>query len=102
VATGVVALFSTFLSALAISTIVRLIAYLATCAALPVLRRRGGVEAPGFSLPGGVAIAAAACTLTLWLISGSSAMEARLTVVVVAVGFAVYAACTRSARTLAA
>jgi hypothetical protein len=47
---GLVALFSTFISALTISTIVRLVAYMATCAALPALRRRADVPPPAFSI----------------------------------------------------
>jgi amino acid transporter len=62
----VLTLQGTFVSSLTISTVSRLIAYTATCLALPVLRRRAD-RAP-FHLPGGNMVAAAATVLSLWLL----------------------------------
>src|SRR4029453_7538086 len=51
-------LSTSFLSALTISTIIRLVTYAATCAAVPALRRTTRpVAAPRFLLPGGPAVA---------------------------------------------
>jgi amino acid transporter len=87
------ALLSTFISALTISTVVRLMAYAVTCAALPLLRRRQGV-AP-FSAPGGTAVAVAAVVLSLWLLSSTSGTEMRMSLVAIVVGLAIQAAMTR-------
>ncbi|MGH7176497.1 MAG: APC family permease, partial [Tepidisphaeraceae bacterium] len=70
-------LFGTFLSALTISTITRLIAYAATCAALPVLRRSRHAPTAQFQLRAGMAIAVAALVLCAWLLSNSSWFEVR-------------------------
>jgi amino acid transporter len=52
--------FSTFTAALVIATSTRILTYLVTCLALPVLRRRRDVTAPLFELRAGVPIAAPA------------------------------------------
>jgi amino acid transporter len=57
-------LFSTFAGALVIATSTRILTYLVTCLALPVLRRRREVTAPLFELRAGVPIAVA-CTVVL-------------------------------------
>ena len=80
-------LFSTFLSALTISTVTRLTAYAMTCGALPVLRRRG--KAP-FHLPAGMAVAVMAVIFTIWLLSGSSWAEIRVVGAALVVGLALY------------
>src|SRR2546423_12317107 len=80
-------LFSTFLSALTISTVTRLTGYAITCGAVPVLRRRG--KAP-FHLPAGTAIAVMAIIFTLWLLSGSSWAEIRVVGAALVAGFALY------------
>jgi amino acid transporter len=84
------AVMSTFISALTISTVVRLMAYAVTCAALPVLRRGAG-DAP-FSAPGGSVIAIGAVGLSIWLLTGTSASEMQMSVLAVLTGFVLYAA----------
>lgn len=64
----VLTLQGSFVSSLTISTVIRLVTYAATCAALPVLRRRG-VDEGGFRAPGGVVTAVAAILLCGWLLS---------------------------------
>jgi APA family basic amino acid/polyamine antiporter len=95
---GLVALFSTFISALTISTIVRLVAYMATCAALPAMRRRADLPRPLFSIPTGWLVAAGAIALGVWLISNSPRGEVELAGVFVLAGVALYFACTRGRR----
>jgi amino acid transporter len=68
-------LSSTFVTALTISTISRLLTYAAACVALPMLRRRTDIEPATFVLPGGLAIPIAAVALTAWLLSNSSRTE---------------------------
>jgi APA family basic amino acid/polyamine antiporter len=94
----VLALFSTFISALTISAIVRLMAYASTCAALPVLRRQPGVPAATFVAPMGTAVALGAIALSVWLLTNSSWNELRLAAFAVLAGFTLYLACARVPR----
>jgi APA family basic amino acid/polyamine antiporter len=83
-------LFSTFISALTISTIVRLLVYMTTCASLPVLRRSSGVPPAAFSVPAGPLVAVVACVLSVWLLSNSTWSEARLVAIASAAGVVLY------------
>ncbi len=82
-------LFSTFISALTISTIIRLLVYMATCAALPALRKKGGAPPPAFLVPGGPAVAVTACVLSVWLLTISTSYEVRLVAVAAAIGLVI-------------
>src|SRR5215831_9757336 len=86
----ILTLQSSFVAALTISTIARLIAYAVTCAALPVLRRRSDVPPAHFKLRGGVAIAVAALILSVWLLLNSTRAEAIAATVAALVGLMVY------------
>ncbi len=88
-------LSSTFVTALTISTISRLLTYAAGCVALPVLRRRTDVEPATFVLPGGLAIPVAAVALTAWLLSNSSRNELIAVAATAAVGWLVFLAARR-------
>jgi amino acid transporter len=99
-AAGVVAEFSTFISALTISTIVRLVAYIATCMALPALRRRSDVPTAAFRTPAGWLVSGGAIALGVWLLSNTAWAELRLGAIAVMVGFAIYLACARRTRAL--
>jgi len=87
------ALSGSFIYALTVSTIARIAIYMATCAALPVLRRKAG-RAP-LQVPGGVAIAAAAILLAVWLLSNSTWREARDTAIAASVGLMIFAVSKR-------
>jgi amino acid transporter len=97
-AAAIVAAFSTFLSALTISTIVRLVAYIATCVALPALRRRSDVPAPAFRTPAGRLVPAGAVALSVWLLSNTAWAELRVGAIALMIGVAVYGACVRRTR----
>ncbi len=84
-------LSSSVIYALTLSTIARLLAYAATCLALPVLRRREDAPPALFRVPGGVGVAIAALLLCVWLLSQSTGREARDAAIAVAAGFVVYA-----------
>lgn len=101
-AAAVVATLSTFISALTISTIVRLVAYIATCVALPALRRRKDVPAPAFRTPAGWLVSTGAVALGLWLLSNTAWAELRLGAIAVMVGMVIYLACTRWTRAVEA
>ena len=83
---------SSFLQALTISTIARLVTYGATCLALPVFRARTEVPAAAFRLPGGTVIAILSLLLIVWLLLNSTLDEARAAAVAAAVGLAIYLA----------
>lgn len=93
-----VALVSSFVSALTISAVVRLLAYATTCAALPVLRRRHDVPKPVFCVPAGFLVSAIALVLSVWLLSNSPWSEMRVAGLAILTGFALYIPCTRAAR----
>jgi len=83
-------LSSTLIYALTVSTIARLLAYAATCAALPTLRRKLDAPPALFSVPGGTVISVVAVLLCLWLLSNSSLTEARDSAIAAVLGLLVY------------
>ena len=85
-----VSVSGTFIYALTISTITRLLTYVATCAALVALRRNSNVPATIFRLPAGVSLAALAITLCVWLIASITWREARDTAIAAATGLLLY------------
>ncbi|HEX4946541.1 MAG TPA: amino acid permease [Blastocatellia bacterium] len=84
----VLTLQGTFISALTISTVIRLLAYVATCLALPMLRRQAG--AAPFRAPAGTAVAVAATLLSVWLLSNTAWSDARAVVLSAALGLLIY------------
>lgn len=74
-------LSGSFLTAVALSTITRLLAYAATCIAVPVLRRReGGVDGVGpaaFHVPAAPWVVGSALLVIAWLVLHASALELR-------------------------
>ncbi|HEV2669037.1 MAG TPA: APC family permease [Blastocatellia bacterium] len=84
-----------FITWLTVSVIARLLAYIVTCAALVVLRRRDEREMrfkAQFKAPAGVAASIAALGLSAWLLAHSSGKEARSAAVAAAVGLLIYGA----------
>ena len=85
-------LSGSFLSAVAISTLTRLLAYAATCAALPVLRKRERdgdtrVAPATFRAPGGTLTVVVALGVIAWLLANGSAREVRDVAIAMALGF---------------
>jgi APA family basic amino acid/polyamine antiporter len=60
---------SSFISAVAIATITRLLVYATTCLALPVFRRRSDVPEAHFRVPVGIGAAVLSLGLILWLLA---------------------------------
>ena len=83
---------SSFLQALTISTIARLVTYAATCLALPWFRAKRDTPPAAFRLPGGTVIAMLSLLLIVWLLLNSTLDEARAAAVAAAVGLAIYLA----------
>ncbi len=82
-------LSGTFIYAVTISTIARLLAYAATCVALIVLRQRSS-QPPLFKAPAGVVVSTAALALILWLLSNSTWHEARDAGIAAVAGLIIY------------
>lgn len=81
---------SSFVAALTISTIARLVTYGATCLALPIFRRRTNAPAAAFHLPGGTIIAVLSLLLIVWLLLHATLQEALAAAIAGAVGLAIY------------
>ncbi len=81
---------SSFVAALTISAIARLVTYGATCISLPVFRRRRDAPPATFKLPLGNVIAVLALVLAAWLLANSTWQEARAAAVAAAVGLLIY------------
>jgi len=94
----VLTLEGSFISALTISTVIRLVIYATTCAALPVLRRRGPALAGAFRAPGGTFTALAAIALCVWLITSSTLRDIGITAGAAALGLVLYYAARGGAR----
>jgi len=60
---------SSFISALTIATITRLIVYATTCAALPVYRKRKDAPEAKFIAPFGIVAAVLSLILIVWLLT---------------------------------
>jgi amino acid transporter len=83
---------SSFVAALTISTIARLVTYGATCISLPVFRRRKDAPPPAFRLRGGTIIAVLSVVLIVWLLGHSTAGEAKATAWAAGAGLLIYLA----------
>jgi amino acid transporter len=94
----VLTLFSTFISAVTISSIIRLLVYMATCAALPALRSRTGAPPAAFTVAGGPVIAVLACILSVWLLTNSTPHEVQLVAVATVAGLLIKGGQSLSAR----
>jgi APA family basic amino acid/polyamine antiporter len=86
----ILTLNSSFVQALTISAIARLVTYAVTCLSLPVFRHRADAPPAAFRLPGGTIIAVLSLGLAIWLLSNSTSAEARAAFIAAAVGFAIF------------
>ena len=93
----VLTLTGTFVYAATISVIARLLAYAATCAALPLLRRRETSPRATFVAPLGVAVSVVSLVLIAWLLTNTTAVQARDAAIAAAIGLLIYFASRRKA-----
>lgn len=94
--TGMVILFFTinlsFIGAVAIATITRLLIYASTCLALPIFRRRSDIPQAPFSVPFGVVAAVLSIALIIWLLTNVDfAKEGLAVIVAAAIGLVIFA-----------
>src|SRR5260370_16295156 len=94
------ALSGTFIYAVKVTVITRVIVYASTCVALPMLRRRSklatsvrtvGETSRSFELPGGILISMVCVILCLCLLANSGWHEARDVAIAIGIGLAIYA-----------
>jgi amino acid transporter len=83
-------LFNSFISALTISAIVRLLLYVITSICLIVLRKRKDQPRPEFEVPGGLLVPIAAIVLSVWLLSNITGTEARDAGLMAGMGLVLY------------
>ena len=81
---------TSFLTALTISTITRLLVYAATCASLPVFRSREQSPKAEFLAPLGVAAAIASLVLIGWLLYNVKFDEVKVLAVCASIGLIIY------------
>lgn len=81
---------SSFVAALTISTIARLVTYGATCLAVPILRAKSDAPPAAFRLPGGSVIAILSLFLVVWLLLNATLHEAWVSAIAAGVGLLIY------------
>jgi len=84
------AMYGGFQTLAAISAIARLLTYMATSAALPVLRRKMPGAQRWFMVPGGPVIPIAALAISIWLLAGSSQAQIAISGATLVAGALVY------------
>jgi basic amino acid/polyamine antiporter, APA family len=83
-------LSGTFITAATISTLIRLLTYAVTCAALPVLRQERKGRPAIFRVPAGPLVSMVALAMVAWLFSNSTWNEAQLVAAAAAIGLPFY------------
>ena len=86
----VLTLRSSFVQALTISAIARLVTYGATCLALPILRSRADGSPALFKLPLGNIVAGLSLVLIVWLLAHSTLQEALTATIAAAIGLLIF------------
>lgn len=81
---------TSFIAALTISTITRLIVYATTCAALPVFRFRKDAPEAKFKIPFGIIASVLSLLLTAWLLLSVKMEEVKTILIVIAIGILIY------------
>lgn len=84
------ALSGTFIQLVGVSVIARIAMYACTCAALPVLRGKANLSAPGFKAPKGPVLAALSIALCLWMLSNTTRREGLTAMIAAVAGSIIY------------
>ena len=88
--TIILGLSGTFVGMVRISAVARIVPYVLTCAAVPVLRKKHPNAADRFRLRGGMFIPMLAVALCIWLLAQSAVRDILSACVALAAGFALY------------
>jgi amino acid transporter len=91
-------LSGTFVYAATVSVIARLFGYATTCLAVPVLRRDPNAAPASFQVPAGTAVCVIALLLVVWLLSNSTAAQARDAAIAIVLGLLIYSASARTRK----
>lgn len=84
-------IFTTFLTAVAIATITRLLVYATTCLALPVFRQRSDIPQARFAIPLGILASVLSLGLIAWLLGNVDFRKEGLPIVIALIaGIAIY------------
>jgi len=83
----ILALSGTFIYAVKVSVVTRVIVYASTCVALPLLRRRSRAT---FEVPGGIVISIVCVVLCIWLLVNSGWREMRDVLLAIVIGLVIY------------
>ena len=87
-----ISLTGTFIYAVKITVITRVMVYASTCAALPILRRRKAfTETSSFKVPAGIPVSIICVAICFWLLVSSDWREARDVSIAIVAGLIVYA-----------
>lgn len=93
---------STFVTALAIATITRLLVYATTCLSLPIFRRRSDVPEAKFTAPLGILAAILSIALIGWLMTAVDFRSEGIPIIAAAaIGFLIYFSRKKFARSAA-
>ena len=82
----VLAVSGTFVYAITLAAISKLLTSIATCAALPVLRRQSGGRAATFKAPAGIVLSFVAVGVCIWLLGNSGWRELRDVGIAIGIG----------------
>ncbi len=85
-----VSLTYSFMTAVTMNVIIKLITYGIICMSLPALRKNKDVEPARFKLRGGIIVAVLAFVICIWLLSHSTINEILQLVVAISVGVVLY------------
>jgi len=85
-----IALAGTFIYAVKITVITRVIVYASTCAALPILRRRRPFTESSFRVPAGIPVSIVCVAMCFWLLVSSDWREGRDVSIALVAGLIVY------------
>jgi len=88
----IVSIGFSFMEALTINVIIKLITYVVVCLALPVLRRKKDIKEARFRIRGGIPIAMVSMAICIWLLLNSSWQEVFYVLIASGSGMVLYVA----------
>ncbi len=90
VASAIVAISWTFLTALTVAVIIRVTIYLFVCASLIMLRKKMPQQKEHYKIPFGNAVAATGVLISMWLLSAAKIIELRNAAIFLGIGILIY------------